>query len=705
MVRGSRQIVCLGCMFFCMLAAPSFGQDDVIKEAPGVELREGGAVRRYSEDFFTSSNAITARDLIRAIPGTANLLSENADSVRGFGSTGDQILINGKRISGKSNDISDELDRIQAAQIAYVDVIRGTVVGLDVRSEGLIVDVVLKEDAGGSGSWQAHLWMDGDGTWKADGQVSYADKVGNVNYQATVVLAPYNRANNFKRDDLFVDPAGIPFEAHRDRRFDRSDELSFAGKASMPVRKTGIANLNLLVAEKGLTSPRTIQRADIEADGSLTPVDVVDNLLDRDEFQFEIGADISLPLRKGTLVGRLIYSRVDKDRLQTFAVTPVGGESMDLSRETTDELDQEFILRGSYIWALNPMHSLDVGAEIALNSLDKTVLIEVNEGEGLMPIEVGTPDSKVTEKRGEIFATHFWTLSSKAALESAINLEFSEISQAGTTVDTSRSFFYPKPRIELRYDWTAADQLRASISRTVSQLDFNDFVAQFDDDDDRIDAGNPDLVPEKAWVFDITYERRFPRDLGLISFRGFYEAISDHIDRIEIGDGFEGTGNIGSAHKLGFELTTSLRLDRIGLKGAVIDATYTWQDTQATDSFTGLERKIRDEPKHLIEGTFRHDINSIGLSYWVEFLWRSERVESGIDFLGAYTQTARFRLYIQQKLFDGVSLWFNWRSLNEVTRRERQFFEPDIADGDFAFTEQRRQQWDNEFIIGLRGVF
>ena len=65
------------------------------------------------------------------------------------------MLINGKRISGKSNDIGSAMQRIQASIVSRIEVIRGTTAGLDVRSEGTLINVVLTEElSGGPGSWQ-----------------------------------------------------------------------------------------------------------------------------------------------------------------------------------------------------------------------------------------------------------------------------------------------------------------------------------------------------------------------------------------------------------------------------------------------------------------------------------------------------------------------------------------------------------------------
>ena len=68
----------------------------------------------------------------------------------------------------------------------------------------------------------------------------------------------------------------------------------------------------------------------------------------------------------------------------------------------------------------------------------------------------------------------------------------------GIDVSNSRSFTYLKPRFDLRWDRNDRDQVRATLERTVSQLDFSDFVASYDGRQDQISGGNPELEPERA---------------------------------------------------------------------------------------------------------------------------------------------------------------------------------------------------------------
>ena len=182
-------------------------------------------------------------------------------------------------------------------------------------------------------------------------------------------------------------------------------------------------------------------------------------------------------------------------------------------------------------------HTLEYGAEAAYNTLDRTFAFN---GDAL-------ENAIVEEDRYEVFVTHSMSLTDKISLQSALTGEFSTIYQNREGETNERSFEFLKPRLELRYDMTAADQFRILTERTVSQLNLNNFVASRNVDDDTINFGNPDLEPESSWHYSVGYERRFANDGGSFELEARYEDISDHIDKTLIGANDSGVGNIGSA--------------------------------------------------------------------------------------------------------------------------------------------------------------
>ena len=138
----------------------------------------------YNQAYFKQYNITNAADAIKRIPGIENLSSGNNsenfkpdsnNKRRGFGSSGTQILINGERQSSKSNNIIKTLERINANSLIRIEVIRGTEAGLDVRSDGVIVNIIVDGNLSkGSGTWSAALGYltSGSSNWRGIGSWS-----------------------------------------------------------------------------------------------------------------------------------------------------------------------------------------------------------------------------------------------------------------------------------------------------------------------------------------------------------------------------------------------------------------------------------------------------------------------------------------------------------------------------------------------------
>ncbi len=680
--------------------------------AVGVWTSQDGATVTYEADFFEPYTVVSAADMLRWVPGGAALLPDNRrrrgqQDKRGFGSGGDQVLINGKRISGKSNDIGSAMQRIQASIVSRIEVIRGTTAGLDVRSEGTLINVVLIEEAsGGSGSWQLHSGFYGDSP-EYDGLVSYSNTAGRLNYLVSAELGPYNRGGEEDRyEEFFTPDTNTLFEQRDINKPELEQQIILNTSGGWSFDNGDMLNLNARVADK--------EREDTETTVVTVVGDpVTENLLNlslENRLSWEIGGVLENRIgASGVLKTRMIYTNETGDESEFVSLSStVPGNVPAESLVLTDGEATESIIRSSYSWPLTGAQNLELGIEGAKNTLNQEVqLFEVLPDGTLDPIDVFNSDSDVEENRYEFFSTHFWQLREDIGLESALNFEYSKIEQSGIDVDNERSFTYIKPRFDLRWDLNDLTQLRGSLERTVSQLDFSDFVATFDNDDDQVDAGNPNLEPEKAWEYKFTVERRLRDDGGVIEAQLFYNDIEDHIDKVAATDIISAPGNIGDATLYGVRLTGSWRLAPIGLEGAVIDVTYRWQDSETTDPFTGEQRVMRYKPRNLYSIKFRHDVAAWKFNYTVDVEWWGERELHDITFWDRNDSLRpNVNANFQYRLTDNLIVWFDSRFvIDSKRRRVRERYDGNIANDVLLRTEIRHQYHRSKFIVGLRGQF
>ncbi|MFQ6004071.1 MAG: TonB-dependent receptor plug domain-containing protein [Woeseia sp.] len=688
---------------------------------------DGSSTVVYDQIYFRRYNVTTVSDMLRRVPGIGSIVDSvinpvnNQPAVRGFGSSGDQILINNKRIAGKANEISATLERIQATQVSRIELIRGTSAEVDVRSEGTIVNIIIDTsgETQGEGSWQISSRISDSGKSMPGGNLSYGGRHGRLQYLTSLTSKPEFELQT--RDEQFLSPIGElteqRFETEKkpqERPYTATGNLIYQFKNGDELR------LNGLVSIADRLNEEITDRLPVDTSG--VPAFLMTELRsDRTEIlTSEIGADYGKRLGEtGVFQTLLIYSLEEKtaeEDLRSITTDTVTVENLELA----DTVDTEAIVRIAYSWDITDKQNLEIGAEAAANSLDTDLQIFEDRNGELVALDFFNPDSVVEELRYELFATDRWKLGDRTSLELALNAEFSRLTQRGSEIDNDRSFSFLKPRLDFRFDMTPNSQLRLKAERTVRQLNFADFVAAFDFQDDEVDFGNPTLSPENAWEYEIRYEHRLANDNGVVEVRGFLNDIDDHIDKgpIDIdGDGLADTddagllrsarANIGEARLYGAEFKSSLRMSWIGLPDAIINAGLLLQESETTDPFTGEKREMfRTRGTNWSVG-FRHDVSRTGLSYGLDLnrlvgVSRTDDVRDRWRFEDDIKMTA----FLETRILGSMTLRFDGqRLLEDQAWRTRTLYVSNVADGALKRLETFDRVSDRLYTVSLRGTF
>ncbi len=207
------------------LAGPlSLSAQETASDAGGTEINQEGTVI-YDQEFFARfPNAITVADLLNRIPGGQQALNGSGGNARGFSRNQDNILINGKRLSGKSNDSRSALSRITVNQVERIEVIRGSSPDIKVSSQAAIFNIITKQEGSGSGSWQAKALILADGSIQPGGQVSYGAREGGFEYFISIGREPLNRVpvqsdRLFDGGGVFTNQIDELIEVNRSRTF------------------------------------------------------------------------------------------------------------------------------------------------------------------------------------------------------------------------------------------------------------------------------------------------------------------------------------------------------------------------------------------------------------------------------------------------------------------------------------------------------
>lgn len=655
----------------------------------------------YDQAYFSQYNAVTLEDMINNIPGGTSMLSDirrdakYEQTSRGFGSNGAQILINGKRMSGKANDIAANLTRISAAQVERIDLIRGNAEGLDIRSEGILFNVILKEGQSSQSSTLVEARFDytKGGEVKPNGQIAFNGKSDALSYGISYKYDVWQRIKNVEEDNL--DPDGVLYQL----RPYLSDKLRkshiFTGNLGYEFPEGSRIRLNSLY-EKVLYDELTPEQQFTVNPTTLFATETT--VMDFSSDKWEVGGDFETNLDLlGNLKALFIINR--SDHLDHLTQDHVENDVTSINYDNlADYRQDEKIFRTALTTPLAAAHSLEWGGEGAFNKLDKAQSF----------YNAADEQAIVKEDRYEIFATHSWAIADDLNLQSSLTEEFSRIFQDRLGVTNTRKYQYLKPRFELRYDLTGNDQFRLKSERTVSQLNLNYFIASRNIADDSIDFGNPNLEPEKIWEHSAAYERRFDDDAGSLETKVTLQDISDHIDRIQIGDrddATSGVGNIGNAWRFKFDFRGNFRLDPIGLPNATLTATYRYMKHRTTDPFTGLKRQTSSWNPHYWNLDYQHDFPEYNFRYGFNLHKRSASWRQDIFLIERRGFSHHFTVFAEYTYNDIKARLHLGHLLKDKRTLDKTLYAGHIADGVIDRYENKTERFNPDFYLSIRTTF
>ncbi|MCC3859816.1 TonB-dependent receptor plug domain-containing protein [Pseudemcibacter aquimaris] len=711
---------------------------------------DDAAIVTYGSDFFVEYAPVTLLDMLQRVPGVQEILNRNRQQrggrgggaqnrgERGFGSGGDQILIDGKRLAGKSNNIDDTLGRISAEQVERVELIRGAASGLDVQSQGLVVNIVLKSGASNSSTFWNFKSETKEGNKPGfEALISHSGTKGALNY----TLSAARTSNNgfFTRYENFYDDMDV----HTDNRLidNENRERGYRFNANIDYNFEEGAVLRLNGQYEGENQVR--DEARIRTGDSPQSIRWLN---DDEEENWEVGGDFSTKVGifgdfKALFV---INRRAEDENAERYADTDTTAYIYTDEDEYT--VRKEKIFRGSFTNPLGSKMTLEVGGEAAINTFDKS-FESYTRDEAVDPFELAAEDRvEIKENRYEIFANHTFNATSKLVIQSSLITEFSNIVAENLFPDGSlldrrdTSFTYFKPRVNVRYDVTGSDQIRLTAEKKVSQLEFDNFVTRYDQRIEQYQYGNTKIRPEQLWEFLVAYEHRFPNDGGSFEVEGFYRDFTDKITRVDFtqyydfgfnpiddvdaffalnpndvlrefvddnGEGFVSkSGNVDSANTYGANVKASVRLGFLGVPDAVISANYTYEKSDIVDQFTTLSRRFDRQSIHRGSVNFRHDMTDIGLSYGGRLSFTADAATQDINYYWPYSPQMNVSVFAEYNIMPRVRLRIDAKQL--TTRRgfsTQTIYSDHRRFNDVSTTIDRKTYVPRELEISLSGTF
>lgn len=656
--------------------------------APDAPTASGASDGRlvYEAGFFSTFSPINALQIVARVPGFT--LEQGDQEVRGFGGAAGNVVINGRRPSAKSDTLEGVLQRIPANRVLRVEVGRGDLFGAEFAGKPQVANLVLTDAGGLAGNVEGTVYRDYTGKLFPEGTASALLRRGPSSLNVAVgVKNDYTSDQGFDR--LTAAANGSPVEFRR--KFNRSENPNGYLSAAYEITRgeNRVAHLNARVARDrfGLT-----QFSDVfPAAGPIRD----DLLTQRNRLHSqELGGDYSTPFAGGVV--KLIGLATRKQRLNRDAqFFRVESEVVDGLTQRRDDDRAETLVRVVWNKTATDGWSIETGVEGVLNKLVSRVDL-FSLGAGTTPVRIDLPvdDATVEETRGEVFVNAGRGIAKNLRLDVGVTFEASELSVTGDA-EARRVLRFLKPRATLDWrfgkDWHA----QASLKRTVAQLQFEDFISAAELGNERVNGGNAQLLPQRAWEALAFLEKPVLGD-GLVRLELGHNRISLVQDRVPTPEGFDAPGNLGDGELYLARARVDTPVDKLGIPGGRVSVLASYIKTSVQDPYTGRDRIFSGNTTFFATVSFRQDFRKFAYGFELEggtstIFYRIDEIDDGRSGIPYITAFAEYRPSPKTTITAGVN-----NATAAPSIRRRSFYDPDRRTPEPSVLEFRKR---NSYVV------
>lgn len=689
-----------------VLALPDGARGQAI--TPGDQPLPGAAqatrTTTYDAAFFAEYAPRTALDIARRVPGF-NLDLGNTD-VRGFAGTAGNVVINGARPSSKAESLETTLSRIPASRVVRVEVGPGDLYGADYSSKSQVLNIILSAAGGIDGNVTATARRLYTGKLTGDASASALIRRGASSFNLSAGTG-YNLNHEEGTDTLTFVPGRELIEFRRKINSYAEFFPSVSGSWALERGNDDAFRVN------ARWSPGQF---DLYQDNRVFPADGAphdDSLIqDYDNTVFELGGDVTRPLGSGAikLVGlatRRKFNDFDayilRNGLLDDGAVQVGGFEQFRKSKRNETI-------GRLTWSRQDLagFSFEVGAEGVLNTLDSNVdLFVVNPDSSRTRIDLPIDNAVVKEKRGEAFVNAGRSITPALRVDAGIRYEYSHLTVTGDA-SADRKLKFLKPNLTVDWKPGGGWHTQLSINRTVAQLDFFDFISAADLSSDRVNGGNQNLVPQRAWEFRLTVDKPIFGE-GLAKLDVGHDLISLLQDRVLIidkdGNAFDAPGNIGTGKRWFARLTLDAPLGEVW-SGLRVKFNGQLQHTRVEDPISGEPRNFSGfYPDWEWSVDVRRDSGAFSYGFAVSdrdrfTFFRTDEFDTNFNGGPYGTAFVEYRPDPRWAITLDVD-----NALNTSGNRDRLIFVPDRATPELVFNEFRERNRHLNFGLTIKRSF
>lgn len=654
------------------------------------------SVQIYESAYFENFAPRTAYDMLLRTPG---FQLRFAESRRGLGQGGANVLLNGSRLSGKNSDPVEQLQQFSASRVVRIELVDGATSGIPGLS-GRVANIITK-GAKMSGTWRwTPIFRKGVQPNWGGASVSISGSRDNLDY-AVSLRNTSNRLGS-RGPEVRRDGAGDLIEVAQEQFNGTSSGPTLSGNLSWSPSEDLEANFGFEYSNFNINEREfsTVETTTLETSARQSAF-----FFGVDMENYEITADVSRSLGRGKakLIG--LYNEDDDRRKSISERRDVSGLN-GRSRFDTSALTSETILRGEYDWTSTSEQSWQIAGEYARNTLAfDTALFSANGADPFMPVALDDPNTRVSEDRFESTLTYSRPLSDVWDLQANLGAEYSTLKQSDSNAGNRRSFFRPKGFLTLTYKPDESLSITSKLDRSVGQLNFLDFTSSIDLENDLDQAGNPDLVPQQSWELELSVNKIFKAG-HVLNVALVAEDISDLVDRIPIGQTGDGIGNVDSAKRYSVDVSATLKGEAWGWDGFETQLSYEGNHSDLMDPLEGFTRDLNNELEHFYVINFSYDRPN---SPWATGGEIGQRLASPIYRIRSIDQNYRSPFafaYVEHKDVFGLKVRATVQNATDFSiELDREIYSGRRDTGRLIRTESRQRSFGPYLQFDITGQF
>jgi hypothetical protein len=646
----------------------------------------------YEAAYFSQFAPSNALQIVERVPGFTLELGDQ--EVRGFGQAAGNVVVNGQRPSSKSDTLETVLARIPASRVARVEVGPGDLFGSEFSGKPQVVNVVTTAGGGLAGTFNGQLRRTYTGRVEPDVTVSALLRRGKSSFNTSAGYQAFpTTEEGFDRVTELPSGRLIEYREKVNRISDRTAFVSGAWEHNAGDNRT--AHLNFRVSHNWFD---LIQTNDvlIPESGPVRNDRLTQNYDRRD---YELGGDVTRPLWGGglKLIGlatRRNRRAVDTSLNRVLSVV-TGGVVQDLDNQRDERVAR-------LVWNRSDLSgwSVETGLEGVINKLDSDVnVFRIDAAGAETRIDLPVDQAVVKEYRGEAFVNAGKALSKTLRLDVGLTYEASRLTVSGDA-QAERVLKFFKPKASLDYRDKSGWHAQLSVKRTVAQLNFEDFISTAELTNDRVNGGNADLVPQRAWELLATLEQPILGD-GVVKVEAGYNRISLVQDRIPTPEGFDAPGNLGNGRMFILKSTIDAPLARLGIKGGRLTIHSSLVDTSVEDPYTGRKRHFSGYNLYSADASFRQDLGkwAYGATFYVNaptFFFRQNEIDR------PFSRNPYVQAFVEYRPTPKTTITFNLDNVTDAPAfRDRTFFTPDRRN---PFPDEFELRHRNKHVIPSIGI-